>query len=1549
MDYSKYHKRSAFVLNEWITPKKKNVYVFSGKDTFDLKEYEDSQTVRITNISKFVYETDTIETLKYKIVNYCVKTENIKDLYLWADCESNDEDKILFAHNLFKTEIKLSKKYINQITSTFFDKKYYTIKEEDEKEVFEEFLKLFRTKYTVKSLDFRYNDIFDFEEFVSPNPFDGVNQVTKNSIRTSLMKSLLYRFKLKENVINFVSSNTVEQIDDVYFRNKSIYDADVSNLVETKMSIQDKIEDVTDIVDNISNRLELLYFRVLPYSHDIKIDMKTLFKISDTSYTIPFIVYKSKFTNEYKINKIALADMDKKQIDMFQEQELKYKDNMTNRPNDTIIYYIKLVDNVFFYMLLSENGSYRLKYKFNRSNDIKINDIQKSFVKLKEILSKLDEFKIYELSEDIDIFNSNMIDIIDYNTQNTLTFKKKILNDKFMDNIERNNPFFQYNKRLGKNILQLQFIDTNNFFNTDSVTSYIYNHMELNKIELIDKLKYIFKISEEEATDLYEEKNSKINLKISKKGKNIFAVRTYHTGVNIRLNMMSDLSIKINTNNTQDNSYHHLLIFYLINYLTKDIVKPPKSKKVNKSPPKDDEVNTDSLNFNDLLDVDPDELNMNMFDISGLNMDNSPKVNIETGLGDIEEYDEEDDVDEEGVNEEDDEDLDDEKKKKKTDYTTFVLDRLYKADKKLFLWKDITTTLKPYSSKCGAVDYRQPIVINKQEKDKIDLNHPGSYTGFVQTGSTPERTKRNFYICPKIWCRVSKVSITDEEYEKYGNKCPPPYNEEAMFFPKKGSKNNYFITKDGLEAHWPSLLSENKHPRGMQLPCCGKKPLVKSKSTNSNYIKSISTDLLLNERQYGNLPFLLNKMFNKKTSCIGILDSKSNCYARTGVKHGENTLFTVIEKILGIDSLSKYIGDNMLLEHYIFLNGGNTLKVFMNNDDQFKLLDKSEYKTFQNYFLNNRTYIEMFDLEEEYEHVKKNHSFELKDDQITKSIIREYLILNSFINFKNYIVQDSIRKTLDDVYHMLTHEWLNKEKINFIFLKVQKDDVFFINPKYYEYMSKYDANKSNVVVLKFMDNYEYISNISQKPRKREDELFINTKMTAPILNSIKNSYHSEEEPLFANENVTGYVISTNLKCVGVLIKKNVVLIGRNVQLHYDDISIRKIVYTDSMYKYKMSSSFMKTFGKQITKTQIENAKNTSKINLDIFVNNTMECKRNEIEQEYNTTLYNVAKRMYNNNKLLNTLFVLNNKISNFTLKEKRKLLITILTQNKVRYSKTINVEMMLDDLLMIPLDKIINDYKLKTYESKPFNLYMTFSDLINNKLRDFFNNDRNNRFVIFETSIDDYVNVIDFIKLQKQDISMDIKWVDERKPIKPQRLFNLFPGFEVIDEEISYAKLINFANTLKDSVTVDAFEDALSKRIIELYLKNKDHLYDNYSSSNRNFEKHNIKRKQSSVDKYIDLIKNIDYHYSIFELNVLAEMIDHNIIIIGRGTQLVEDGVHVIYKKSERYIILLYNIYENRYSFNLVLKSNENKFVFTIENFSNDFKSLLKSRLNLII
>ena len=71
--------------------------------------------------------------------------------------------------------------------------------------------------------------------------------------------------------------------------------------------------------------------------------------------------------------------------------------------------------------------------------------------------------------------------------------------------------------------------------------------------------------------------------------------------------------------------------------------------------------------------------------------------------------------------------------------------RLYDADPELFKY-ETNKKYQAYSTICGEVDFRQPIVISKRNKEIIDKNHPGSYNHSLEYGS---KGRKNIYICPK--------------------------------------------------------------------------------------------------------------------------------------------------------------------------------------------------------------------------------------------------------------------------------------------------------------------------------------------------------------------------------------------------------------------------------------------------------------------------------------------------------------------------------------------------------------------------------------------------------------------------------------------------------------------------------------------------------------------------------------------------------------------------------------------------------------------------------
>jgi hypothetical protein len=111
----------------------------------------------------------------------------------------------------------------------------------------------------------------------------------------------------------------------------------------------------------------------------------------------------------------------------------------------------------------------------------------------------------------------------------------------------------------------------------------------------------------------------------------VFAVRTYNTAVNVKVNILSDYSIKINTVNTQDNIYQSLILYYLINFLTSKSNVKTKTKKQ-----KEDTFEEVGVNFNDLVDnmgdsedydFDSDDNNEFDFDTSSPRRCNKLSVN----------------------------------------------------------------------------------------------------------------------------------------------------------------------------------------------------------------------------------------------------------------------------------------------------------------------------------------------------------------------------------------------------------------------------------------------------------------------------------------------------------------------------------------------------------------------------------------------------------------------------------------------------------------------------------------------------------------------------------------------------------------------------------------------------------------------------------------------------------------------------------------------------------------------------------------------------------
>jgi hypothetical protein len=87
-------------------------------------------------------------------------------------------------------------------------------------------------------------------------------------------------------------------------------------------------------------------------------------------------------------------------------------------------------------------------------------------------------------------------------------------------------------------------------------------------------------------------------------------------------------------------------------------------------------------------------------------------------------------------------------------------EKMKKLDAKLFL-KPKQKGFSAYSRICPSNVKRQPIILTEEEKAKIDIDHPNSYSSALKYGSDPE--KQYWYICPRFWCLTGNYSLTEEE------------------------------------------------------------------------------------------------------------------------------------------------------------------------------------------------------------------------------------------------------------------------------------------------------------------------------------------------------------------------------------------------------------------------------------------------------------------------------------------------------------------------------------------------------------------------------------------------------------------------------------------------------------------------------------------------------------------------------------------------------------------------------------------------------------------
>lgn len=270
-----------------------------------------------------------------------------------------------------------------------------------------------------------------------------------------------------------------------------------------------------------------------------------------------------------------------------------------------------------------------------------------------------------------------------------------------------------------------------------------------------------------------------------------------------------------------------------------------------------------------------------------------------------------------------------------------------------------------YSRICHENVRRQPVILNQQELDKINEEHPGflkEESDIVKYGSNPD--KQFYYICPRYWDLKRNTLVTPKEIkEKNLQDKIIPLEEKT---PGPGKYIYEFTApRDGSNTPYPGLIPD-KHPEGHCLPCCfktwkadsqverkknlclGKDVPETRKIEKDDYILGPGK-FPLNQDKWGYLPTNIQKVLSyKQTECeIG-----KPCVLRHGVEYSKNQSFLAAisdalfyvknsGSVPTIKQTKEKIVGVLTLDNFITFQNGNLITEFY---DQTKKVDSGQPK-----------------------------------------------------------------------------------------------------------------------------------------------------------------------------------------------------------------------------------------------------------------------------------------------------------------------------------------------------------------------------------------------------------------------------------------------------------------------------------------------------------------------------------------------------------------------------------------------------------------------------
>jgi len=1063
--------------------------------------------------------------VKWKCIHNIPALKNMSphDLYLWSR-------NALTADHIRDLSVFKSSKYVVQHADIAFGRHIDPspipiINKIDACSWITEQVEKHNIRYIYSPREIEYRDSKDRIVYIYADPFHPENGVNENFVNYQGDRRLIYSLishdhtQVGGNDILYLTTST--EVTKAYEKKDTKnriyngiilpyfpYKSDKDEIVNKKKS--DTIKNTNEIIANVieypdSNLNEhILENKYRVQRLTIELDwinvgsltnyLQSAFNQMDTTSVLPFMEFKNSKDNMFKINKqnISMHNQHEIQWDDLEKWVLPRKHNgLTCR-----LFFEKVEGiNKFFTVVFSENGLAQIFYRFHQSTDISLQKVIQSFEEVNRMFERMETIwampnAFPRLSSSVfAIDKPSTIRITDFEASMVVNLNKAVCPIQHAKSyLQTLYPFLE-SVVLNNANLKMKYKRVQNYRNSEMIDDFIRKYMsQLTPEQLKTALHQQFFLDDDEITlileDIDNRKDNNEKLKLYQRiKKDVILTADILTNTSFRVKLTGKfLNIPILERVMK------IMCMAWLDVSEHDIRKNDKLQDEWKSI-MDDKLSISSVDVNELEDEYGDTDARDMEDDNDLDIDfgnwdtDTMKKDIDNEMDDdLEELEEEkaddaNDMENERDDDENEEEAKSNNKSKKTDtidpqddvkYRKQILKRLQEFDKDLFAHR--------WTSVCGAENRRQPVALTKAEKDYIDANFPGSYTNFVNAGTTEERKKANYYVCPKIWCPQSKVTMTKQQLEDHGNKCPPPFSEK----PIRLDDGNYW-NKNGKEAdHYVALTNKYKHPKGILQPCCFKREGGDDEdTTNIRYI--LRPDVIpVDVNRYGALPDSLGEYFESSLSSGHLIENKK-VYTRMGVDQGPDSFFQCMVHLLDNPDIQTVADMKQRIRHYlsvfefIKLNNGNLVKVFFNQDESLEM--SSNFSEFKKWFTDDKrsAYVTMFHLRPVIQWLDDNDHFVFEGyDDMTIAVLREYMIFNSYRNFIRYIESD-IPKDADMFFDLFNrmYPWLNYRGYNLVLFNAE-DMVYLACPKYVPSKYVLDLTRPFIMLLKQNQIYEPI-------------------------------------------------------------------------------------------------------------------------------------------------------------------------------------------------------------------------------------------------------------------------------------------------------------------------------------------------------------------------------------------------------------------------------------------------------------------------------------------